>query len=89
MNPNNLSREDIQKWLIHAVATELKINGSQIDLDGDIADYGLDSLASASIISELEGLLSMKLPATLLWDYPTVNDISSFIMNCSNVNDVK
>jgi acyl carrier protein len=89
MNPNNLSKEDIQKWLIHAVATELKINESQIDMDGDIADYGLDSLASASIIAELEGLLAVELPATLLWDYPTVNEISSFIVIFIKTNDTK
>jgi acyl carrier protein len=89
MNSKNLTKEDIQKWLTNAVATELKIDESKIDLDSDIADHGLDSLASASIVVRLEGLVGMGLPATLLWDYPTVNEISSFIENCIRNNDTE
>jgi acyl carrier protein len=36
----------------------------------------LDSISALTIAGDLEDMLGMQLPATLLWDSPTINDLA-------------
>ena len=41
---------------------------------------GLDSLAATELSRELGGQFDIELPSTLLFDHPTMNSVTSFIL---------
>jgi len=83
LQPDNLvkTREAIKNWLAQAVASEAKIDPSEIDANLHFGLYGLDSLSAASIVAELEDKLGSgyELNETLLWDYPNLNSASDHL----------
>ncbi|MCD9186662.1 MAG: AMP-binding protein [Pyrinomonadaceae bacterium] len=83
IQPDNLmkTREAIKDWLARAVASEAKIDPSEIDQNLHFGLYGLDSLSAASIVAELEDRLGSEyeLNETLLWDYPNLNSASDYL----------
>lgn len=81
---NNPSKEEIQKKLLELIASDLNIHEHTVHFDKDIHDYGIYSLSSQFIISEMEVFLKQDLPASLLYDYTTINEISSFLVEYIN-----
>lgn len=67
-----LDEAAIQRWLVAHVASILKQPEDSIDPLLPFAHYGLDSVASAGMSGDLEVLLDRPLPATLAWDFPTI-----------------
>ena len=56
-------------------AEVLKIKKEKIDVDNDLASYGIDSLIVTSISSALEKKMG-KIPVTLIIEKPTIRDIA-------------
>ena len=53
-------------------------NGAEsLDPSAPLTDYGLASIQAVSLVGDLEEWLGRKLPATLLWDYPTLDAIAA------------
>jgi acyl carrier protein len=71
------SESDLQTWLVSKLADvmDLKPKGI-IDIRESFATYGVDSITGAAIAGDLENLLGCKLPATLLYDYPTIEGLA-------------
>lgn len=55
------------------------ILGREIGVDDPLMAAGLDSLASVEFRNALEGKLALTLPATLIFDHPTVAAIATFV----------
>jgi polyketide synthase 12/myxalamid-type polyketide synthase MxaF len=66
----------IESWLEERIATELGVATSEIRADIPFERYGLDSRIVAVIAGDLEDWLQRPLEATLLWDYPTIHEVS-------------
>ena len=66
---------------IQAQASEIAagILGREIGVEEPLMAAGLDSLASVEFRNALEGKLAVSLPATLIFDHPTVGSIGSFV----------
>lgn len=73
--------DEIQGFLISAIAGHARIDPSQIDPRASFTDYGLDSLSAAAIMGQLEEKLGQKLVATLPWDYPTIEQLVQHLKN--------
>ncbi|MFO1518605.1 MAG: AMP-binding protein [bacterium] len=69
----------IQKWLVDRLAQSLSINPQQIDVKQTFLRYGLDSKEAVNLSGELEAWLGMSLPPTLLWKYPTIEALSTYL----------
>lgn len=52
---------------------------AKIDPFLPLSDYGLDSLMAVDLRNRLGNLIEQTLPATLLFEYPTVKELSDFI----------
>ena len=63
----------------HAVEIARGILGRDIGVEDPLMASGLDSLASVEFRNALEGKLSVALPATLIFDHPTIAAISTFV----------
>ena len=62
-------------WLVQRLADVVELEVNEIDVDIPFERYGLDSRSAASLAGELEEWLGCSLPATLLWDYPTISEV--------------
>lgn len=67
----------LRDWLAERVAELARLDSSEIDHDRPIDEYGLGSRDAVMISGELEDLLDVELPATLVWDHPTIGDLAN------------
>jgi len=54
------------------VAEQLGLAADRVQPDRPLAEYGLDSILSLRIAQSLERMTGRALPATFLWNHPTV-----------------
>jgi acyl carrier protein len=73
------SQDEIQWWLVERVAAELELDPGEMDVTIPLERYGLDSRAAASLSGDLEDWMGRPVPATLVWDYPTIEEISEHL----------
>jgi acyl transferase domain-containing protein/3-hydroxy-3-methylglutaryl CoA synthase/enoyl-CoA hydratase/carnithine racemase/NAD(P)-dependent dehydrogenase (short-subunit alcohol dehydrogenase family)/acyl carrier protein len=56
------------------------IGKEEIPYDVQLLDVGLDSLGATELVSKLSKLLNLRLSPTLVFSYPTLNDITRHIL---------
>lgn len=61
-------------------ATALKKSAAQIRPDVSFADYGVDSISGVRIVQEINRHLGTQLPSTCLFDYSSVEKLTTFIV---------
>lgn len=59
----------------HIVAQEMGVDISEVSDDADLAEMGMDSLMSLTILGELREKTGVDLPSTFLTTNPTIKDI--------------
>eukprot|EP00747_Dinoflagellata_sp_TGD_P207449 gnl/TRDRNA2_/TRDRNA2_81024_c1_seq1.p1 gnl/TRDRNA2_/TRDRNA2_81024_c1~~gnl/TRDRNA2_/TRDRNA2_81024_c1_seq1.p1 ORF type:complete len:361 (+),score=121.91 gnl/TRDRNA2_/TRDRNA2_81024_c1_seq1:31-1083(+) len=57
--------------------------GEAIDGDTPLMDFGVDSLSSVQLRSEMARTFNMKLPNTLMFDMPSVGRLTEFLVEAS------
>jgi len=70
------SFEEIQHWLISHLAVLMKVNPEDVHVQEPFTNFGLNSIDAVSLSGDLEDYLKRPLPATLLWDFPTIETLS-------------
>jgi acyl carrier protein len=73
------SEQEIQGWIVQRVAETLAIDTQGVDPTLPFADYGFDSRTAVRLSGELEEQLGLELSPTLVWDYPTIASMASFL----------
>lgn len=71
--------DNLKQWLVSRLSNLLQIKEETIDPNEPFAVYGIDSLKAVQLSGDLEELLGKELPATLVYDYPTINLLSKFL----------
>ena len=79
----------IQDWLIDRVASSLQIEPGEMDVSQPFASFGLGSVQSVGLSGELADWLERPLPATLLYEYPTIAALSRFLADGPRTTDRK
>ncbi|WP_175510380.1 acyl carrier protein [Micromonospora phaseoli] len=70
---------DLRAWLTGCVAQYLRRPETEIDPTVRLADYGLDSVYALALCGDIETHLDMRLSETLVWDYPTVDELAAHL----------
>ena len=70
------SLEEIRGWLISRLAELIRVSPEEVDVQEPFANFGLNSIDAVSLSGDLEDYLNRPLPATLLWDFPTIETLS-------------
>lgn len=82
----------IRELLVGAIAAEAALPPTEVATDRPFTAFGVDSMAAMSVGIEIEERCGLSdLPASLLWDYPTVDTLTDAlwaIMNASAVGAV-
>lgn len=68
--------EDIQNWLLEQFAQQLDVDADDIDIDEPFDSYELDSSQALVLLSKLEKWLGKKLNPVLIFNYPTIAELS-------------
>ena len=74
-------KESVQSWLILQLSERLKIDKSIIDVNERFSRYGLKSAMATKLISDLSNVIKKKLPQTSVWDYPTIELFSNYLIS--------
>lgn len=78
-----LSGDELAAYLLDdvrgRVASVLGLRPDGIGVHRPLTEAGVDSLLAAAVRVALERDLGVALPATLLWNYPTVSEIAGFL----------
>ena len=69
-------RSRLLKELRTIVASEMKLSGAALDPRRPLRQYGLESIMALGIRRRLEALTGLRLPATLVWNRPSLNALA-------------
>lgn len=74
--------EAVQTWLEQWLIQELKLPASKLAPHHTFAEYGLDSVTAAELMAALAAAVdhAVEPEPELLWDYPTVGELSQYLM---------
>jgi acyl carrier protein len=79
--PSSQRRAAVQAHLLEQTLQVLGVGPSlQVDAGRALKDYGLDSLMAVELRNLLARSLATALPATLLFDHPTLNALTRYMM---------
>jgi len=70
-------KKELQLLLKQLIAKKLNCDLAEINIFIPFSRYGLDSLAVATIIGEMNSLLKVELAPTLIYEYPSIDLLSS------------
>nr|AIT55264.1 GulA [Pyxidicoccus fallax] len=74
------SLDALQAWVVTWLCEHARIPQQAIGLDVRLRDLGLDSARATKLVAALSERFGRTLPLTLLWDYPTVTELSRHLM---------
>jgi epothilone polyketide synthase D len=79
-------RADLLIETIRNLASKvLRISEAKLDVLAPLTGLGMDSLMGLELRNRIEDLLGIKVPATLLWTYPTVTALSLQLAGQANM----
>lgn len=74
------TQKEIQTWIVNYVAELLEVKPNKIDVTIPFDRYGLDSSAAVGLAGDLETWLEQELDPTLLYDYPTIESLTQYLV---------
>jgi amino acid adenylation domain-containing protein len=82
------SRDEIAGWLRTRIAGPLGIRADEVDTRRPFASFGIGSLQAVRLAAELEEWLLRQLSPTLVYDYPTIDDLANFLAGAPGKHDL-
>jgi acyl carrier protein len=78
-NTTDRAADEIRAWLLAKCADALGVPVETLDPSEPVESYGLGSVQAVSLAGDLEDWLGRRMPATLFWDYPTLDAMAEEI----------
>ncbi|KID58857.1 hypothetical protein JF50_03130 [Pseudoalteromonas luteoviolacea] len=72
--------EFVHNALFDIASAALDMAPNELDADESFADYGVDSILAIQMLDEINAKFNVNLPATLLFDYPSIDTLSAYII---------
>ena len=77
---NEWDLEKIQNYLIKRVSEAVEINPDDMVINKTFSEYSIDSSAGIALSGDIEEEFNLKLSPTLLFEYPTVEKLSKYLL---------
>ncbi len=78
--PNIIKIHDsLRLWMLSRISEYTQVKLEDLDSSSSFDRFGLDSLNAVTMSGDLEILLGLSLEPTLLWKYPTVDQLSEYL----------
>jgi acyl carrier protein len=78
-----VSASEIQDWLSQYLARALEIPADDVDTEAPFESFALDSATALGMTGDLEQWLGRRVDPTVVYDYPTIEEISAYLANDS------
>ncbi|GAA4136519.1 SDR family NAD(P)-dependent oxidoreductase [Actinomadura keratinilytica] len=75
-----ISEDSVRRFLVEQIARRSGIPAADIDTARPLEEFGLASRDAVAVAGELERLLGRALPATLVWEHPTIDRLSAALV---------
>lgn len=85
----SFSEIEISSWLVARLAELLELNPDEIDRQQDLTDYGLNSVDAVNLSGDLENFLGRRLSPTIVWEYPTIEELAQYLASDSSQEDYR
>lgn len=82
--PREQQRAHLTEQVTNQISQELLMPPDDIDPRRALLEMGLDSRMALSLRVRLEHRTGVKLPATVLWNHPTLNDLVTYLQQLHN-----
>lgn len=82
-----MQADELRAWMLSWVGSACGIDPEGIDPGARFNRYGLDSLRASRMVAELSARLGRPLSPTLVWEYPTIAALTSFLMGAPVASD--
>src|SRR5262245_59804866 len=73
------TEQAIRDWLVLRLSGILDVNPETIQIREPLTSYGLGSIQAVTLVADIEDWLGWMLPPTLLWDYPTLEEVARYL----------
>ena len=77
--PNPQETAQIKRWLTERIAYYLERPVDEIDATVPLAESGMNSVSATSLCGDVEDRFEINVDPTMVFDYPTVDEIAVFI----------
>ena len=71
---------ELAEWLTTKVAGYLNVPPHTIDAHTPLADCGIDSVAGIRLCTDLQCEKGFIVDTTIVWDYPTIDAIATYLI---------
>ncbi|MEV0298885.1 acyl carrier protein [Nocardia sp. NPDC050710] len=78
-NAHTTSPKTIEGWLVQRVADYTERAPHQVDPATPLSELGIDSVSAVNLCGEIEDRWSLDIDPTLVFDYPTIARIATFL----------
>lgn len=75
------STKEVQSKVADLMASRLKVEATEIDIEKQFLSYGLDSIDAVTLLGDIEDWLEIELPSTLLWDCSNIRELAEYIVD--------
>ena len=79
-----MQTEQVKQTIITAISEILGINEEEISCERRLQDYGMDSIVGVEMIERLNKSYGLNLSKTAVYTYPTVKQLTEYVMNSVN-----
>ncbi len=86
MDSSRITRP-IEEWLVAYLSGRLGVDAQSIDVHQPFVHYGLASIEGITLVQKLGDWLGRTLPATLAWEYPTIESLARHVADVPTVSD--
>ncbi|MFE2944546.1 type I polyketide synthase [Streptomyces sp. NPDC059255] len=69
----------VTEEVVTCLAREMKLSAEELDRRRPLTDLGLDSVMSTIVFARLEKAFELRLPVTVLWNYPTADGLAAHV----------
>jgi len=73
---DNLSQQALTTWLVTKVKTIAKIESTEVDINEQFINYGLNSVDAVNLSGELEDYVGYEIPASIMYEFSTINELA-------------
>lgn len=76
-----MNAQEIQAWLVAQISELLQLEPQELDVHTPFDSYGLSSTEAVVLSGELAERLGRELPATLVYEHPTIAELADHLGN--------
>jgi acyl carrier protein len=81
MATTTLTQRMVKDWLITRIVQILQLAPEEVSSHAVFSELGMSSLQAIELAAELENWSDRKIPATIVYEYPTIEDASAYVIS--------